>query len=891
MPNAKRTFSGVLSGLLGLVGLSAVAGVLITAAVTPAIALSGTAAKSAIDLFEKLPGYLEVDQPMLPTTFYAKSGDDYWPMATFYDQNRVPVEYDEVSPVLYDAILSSEDPRYYEHGGIDLIGTTRALLNNAAGGDTQGGSSISQQYVKNVLIQRCEQDAEGDDLAECYTRYTTSVGAAGYERKLKEMRYAITIEQQYSKDEILLGYLNIANFGGQVYGIEAAARYYFGTTAKDLTVAQAATLAGIVQNPNTYRIDMKGGSWLNPQTGEYENSEADGYKLTKDRQLYVLWRMHEDGKITDEQYEAARAEPITPNIHATDQGCATAGQSAYFCQYVRSVILTDEAFGATSDDRWELLRRGGLSVYTTLDMGLQGAGEAAMTEWVPQSYPNMKLGATAVSLEAGTGRILAMVQNTRFAETDEACAGDPGCTGLVYASDAKHGGSTGFAPGSAYKLFTLLEWLEEGKSVNQRLNGINRDFTGFTCDGAPAASVPRDVGNYDRQPGYYGTVATFTKNSLNSGFFAMAEQLNLCDINRLADRMGVTNADANNTPVTEPVNESDAPNDPYPSVLGSKSIAPLAMASAYSAVANEGVRCEPRAIDRVTDIDGNELPVPQSSCEQVIAPNIAATAAYTLQGVMTAGGSGARSNPGDGVPVIGKTGTHQDEQTFMVESSTNVTTAVWVGNVEKVNGVYASMSRQWTDRGVALRDLRHYVASAMQRAANAAYGGEAFPTPDRNLLVTPMSDLPNVVGMSVDEATRALESAGFEVRVGDPVAGDQPEGRIQTQDPGPGRIATGTVVTINPSNGKGASVPEVNGLALAAALGAVKSAGLEPALGSCSESDDAGSGKATGSSPGAGEVVAAGTRVTVNYEAADCDGGGNGGGNGNGKGNGNGDDG
>lgn len=887
MPNAKRTFSGVLSGLLGLVGLSAVAGVLITAAVTPAIALSGTATKSAIDLFENLPGYLEVDKPMLPTTLYAKDpqGND-WPMATFYDQNRIPVEYNEVSPLLYDAILSSEDPRYYEHGGIDLIGTTRALLNNASGGGTQGGSSISQQYVKNVLIQQCEQDSETQEaLEECYLRYTTARGTAGYERKLQEMRYAITIEQQYSKDEILLGYLNIANFGGQTYGIEAAARYYFGTTAKDLTLGQAAILAGIVQNPNTYRIDMKGGSRLNPQTGEYENSEADGYALTKERQLYVLWRMHEDGKITDDQYEAAQAEPIVPSIHPTDQGCITAGQSAYFCQYVKSVIENDPAFGPTPEDRKELLTRGGLKVYTTLDMGIQGAGEAAMNEWVPQSIPGMEFGATGVTLEADTGRILAMVQNTRFGETP-ACEEDPNCTGIVYASDYDNGGSIGFAPGSAYKLFTLIDWLEEGKSVNQRLNGVNREFNRLTCDGAPVSGAgTREIGNYGSDRGWYGSVYDFTRQSLNSGYLAMAEQLNLCDINRVAERMGVTMGNKDNeTGTNERVTKTNVPFD----ILGSKNIAPMAMASAYAAVANDGVRCEPRAIDRVADIDGNELPVPKSSCEQVIAPNIAATAAYTLQGVMN-GGTGAASNTYDGVPLIGKTGTHNDDDTFMVESSTKATTAVWVGNTASVweneRWVKKSMSRQWTDRGVQLSQLRHYIAPALQRAANAVYGGDPFPAPDQNLLITPMADLPNVVGMTVDEATRALESAGFEARVGDVVPGDQPEGRIQTQDPGPGRIATGTAVTISPSNGKGATVPSVNGLALATALGAVKSAGLDPALGTCSEANGAGSGRATSTSPGSGELVAAGTRVTVDYQAAKC-GGGSGGGGGNGNGNG-----
>ena len=159
MPENKRTASGALGGIVGLVGLSAAAGLLVTAAVTPAIAVSGLAASSAITIFDNMPSYLQPDKLMLPTTLMA--GDQV--LAKFYDQNRSPVTFDQVNPVMYDAILSSEDPRYYQHGGVDLIGTTRALLSNAAGGATQGGSSISQQYVKNVLVQRCERSAKATD--------------------------------------------------------------------------------------------------------------------------------------------------------------------------------------------------------------------------------------------------------------------------------------------------------------------------------------------------------------------------------------------------------------------------------------------------------------------------------------------------------------------------------------------------------------------------------------------------------------------------------------------------------------------------------------------------------------------------------------------------------
>ena len=180
MPQKNRTASGALGGILGLVGLSAVAGVLITATVTPAIAVTGAAASSAITMFDKLPSVLEIEKLMLPSTiYYTNSDGEDVELTQFYDQNREPVTYDEVAPVMYDAILSSEDPRYYQHGGVDLIGTTRALLSNAQGGETQGGSSISQQYVKNILIQQCESNAEGETADEeaaaklaCWTEAT-----------------------------------------------------------------------------------------------------------------------------------------------------------------------------------------------------------------------------------------------------------------------------------------------------------------------------------------------------------------------------------------------------------------------------------------------------------------------------------------------------------------------------------------------------------------------------------------------------------------------------------------------------------------------------------------------------------------------------------------------
>ncbi|MCP2637533.1 transglycosylase domain-containing protein [Microbacterium sp. HD4P20] len=917
MPDKNRTASGVLGGLAGLVGLSAVAGVLVAATVTPAVAITGTAAERAITMFDNLPSVLEIDKLMLPSNFYATDPGTGQPvlLTQFLEQDRTPVEFDQISPVMYDALLSSEDPRYYQHGGVDLIGTTRALLSNAqSNANTQGGSTISQQYVKNVLIQKCEQNAEteyetndagevvldeatglpvvkvtrDEALRNCWVDATTAEGADGYMRKLQEMRYAISLEQKYSKNDILLGYLNIGNFGGITYGVEAAARRYFSTNAANLTVAQAATLAGMVQNPNRYRIDQPAGSIVDADgatfnkapdgiideganitvldellesgeiTPEQHLAAADGYTSTKVRQLYVISRMLEDGKITREQYVEAAAWPITPVLTEPKTGCVNAGGAAYFCQYVKDVILNDPAFGETAEDRADTLRRGGLNVYTTLDPRVQGAAEASMAENVPTSLEGIKLGSTVVSLEATSGRVLAIAQNTTFTE-DASLAGVPGYSSLVFAGNSQFGHSDGFNAGSTFKLFTLIDWLEKGHSVRETLNGRVRKITKMKNSCAADGSGwwidqgAKPIQNFGGGNGTVGNPLSFTASSLNSGYLAMAEKLDLCDIRNVATKMGVTLAKGG-----EPVKMDGAF-----SVIGPNAVSPMAMAGAYATVANKGIYCQPQAIDRVTDSDGNELPRPERTCSQVISPEVAATAAFALQGVMT-GGTGRGGNPFDGTPLLGKTGTHEEIQTWMIESSTKVATAAWVGNYDGFISVFDYRQN----------DKRYALAREVQAAANQFYPGERFPAPDSNLSRTVLTDLPNVVGMTVQDAEAQLRNAGFDVIVGGPVDSDQAEGLVAAQNPGAGKVAGGATVTINPSNGQAITVPEVSGQPLNGAIGALRSAGFGNVTeGTCTPDEAAAQPRATGTSPGAGSVVNRNSAITVDYAAANCGGG------------------
>ena len=859
MPVTKRTASGVLGGLLGLVGLSAVAGVLITATITPAIAVAGNAASGAVEMFDNLPDDLKIDELMLPTKFYyTDASGKPVEMARFYEQNRIPVQYNQIAPVAIDALVSSEDGRFFTHGGIDMVGTVKALIDNVRKQEGRGGSSLSQQYVKNVQIQICEKDAADEEERQtCYLEAVESQGNEGLERKLREMRYAISLEQKYSKETILLGYLNIANFGSVNYGIEAASNYYFGTTAANLNLSQAATLAGMVQNPNRYRID---------DPASETNGAANGYAETKERQVSVLWNMHKDGKITDAEYEAAKAAPIEPKITPQTKGCAKAVGMEYFCQMVRDAFLVDENFGATEDERRKLLDRGGLNIYTTLNPNLQANATQAMAEIVPPTwdYDGMKLGGSGVNVEVKSGRILAIAQNTHFTETGAPAGTDPNAySSQVFASDQHMGGSApGFSVGSTFKIFTLMQWLIDGHSVNERLNAVyrgeNYEYEG-NCDGYTAAGNSR---NFNENRGYNGNIMRFTRDSLNTGFLAMGAKLkNVCDVGRLAAKFGAVPGR-----VIDGAPEKLDTNGLY-WLLGSANISPLAMAGAYAGVANGGLYCPTHAIDSVTNSKGEAVPYTAPKCEQVVSKEVAATALYALKGVMDGGGTGELGNPYDGTEVAGKTGTHEAVQTWLIETSSAVTSAAWVGNREGFVNMYDAGNN----------NLRYYLAQRLQQGADRYYPAGPFPAPDDNLMREVRADVPNVTGMSIDDATRRLNEAGFEAAVGAEVPSDQAKGIIVSQDL-TGSVVAGSTVTISPSSGKPkppeastGRVPDVSGMSVDDATRALAKAGYSNIAPSCTESNGAGNkGRVTSTDPAAGSSTPVNRTITLSYERNRC---------------------
>lgn len=653
---------------------------------------------------------LPLDEPQLypKTQVFAEDaeGNDIL-IGVYYNDNREVVSNYEIPQLIKNATVAAEDAKFYNHNGLDVEAIARAAAANLTNRDfgRQGGSTITQQYVKNVLINQALQIPNKEKSEAAYNAAIEDTVS----RKIREARHAMYIESVMSKDEILEGYLNIVGFGGNMYGIKVGAKYYFGKELKDLTLSEAATLVSIVNNPNTFRID-------NPESET--NGEANGYAVTKERRNYVLDRMLAEKFITQSQHQAAFAEPIVPIITPFVSGCLIESV-AFFCDYVKSTILNDERYGKTSDERWNLFYKGGLTIRTTLDMGLQEVALKSMEARVPYTSDVLKIGASAVTVENRTGRILAMVQNKKFSNDPELAAEDDTYTAVNYNTTRAFGGSSGFQPGSTFKVFTLIEWLKAGHRLYENVYGYSnyKEMTN-TCDG-----MGKWMGDYtvkNHTTGYEGniTAMTATTVSINTAYMSMAAQLDLCNIGKMANVLGVGRADGDGLYIDPPM------------VIGSNEVSPLAMTGAYASIGNGGKHCPTTPLDSVTDATGKSYYASYKvSCIQAIDPEINKAVLKALRNTASYGTATA-GKPYDGSDVFAKTGTTDDTMdTWIIGGTTEVTTGIWVGNtINKVTlyRLYANGASAPQYRFGLFKDIMTY--------ANTVYLPHKFQEPDPSFL-------------------------------------------------------------------------------------------------------------------------------------------------------------
>ena len=635
MPKKKSmTIRRALSLVLAYIVLCVTGGVVASLLFVPAVFGANTVAKAVIPSLQ-VEG-IDFDVTSLPqqSRMYASDGSL---IATFYSQNRVVVPIKDVSEYMQKAIVAREDRRFFEHSGVDVQGVMRAFIQTyVLKRDMQGGSSLTQQYVKNVLMVQARED--NDPIAEYHAQESTIA------RKLREMLIAVQMEKMYSKPEILQGYLNIAQFGSNnLYGVETAAQRYFNVHAKDLNLVQSATIAAITKNP----------AGLDPSIPENQEDSENERNI-------VLKLMLDQGLIEQAEYDEAVNIPLvdTLNIQSVNQGCQSAGNAAFFCSYVTTKILNSEEFGETEADRQKLLNEGGLDIYTTMDVNANNAAMQAANDTIPASDPS-GLEVMIAAIKPGTGEVLGFGINRTYDATD-AAASDQTKTSMNYMVDQVDGGGWGVQVGSTWKPINMVAWMQQGRSINEGLRtSTSYPLSSFNCNNYSFANTNWKVENSGG-----GTVSPETPlqgliRSHNTTQASMASQIGLCAIADAAKALGYHNSPASAMDVYSD-NSFNAP-----MTIGTVQASPLTMANVYATLGANGVACTPIAMTKVTDKDGNEIKVPSADCHQAIDPEIAQTVAYAMnQGVVTAGGEAATTQLDNGRKTFAKTGTN--EQTYML---------------------------------------------------------------------------------------------------------------------------------------------------------------------------------------------------------------------------------
>ncbi len=577
-------------------------------------------------LFTQVPLPAE-DPPLVQTSFFCASdvttgcNADNSIAQLSGAVDRISVTYDELPPVLVQAVLAAEDRTFYDHGGVDPVGIVRALWANLRSDSVQqGGSTITQQYVKNVYLSQ--------------ERTVT--------RKVKEAALAVKLERELPKQEILTRYLNTIYFGRGAYGVEAASRTYFGKPVSGLTLTEAAYLAGLIRSPETADAQLPAGD---PKAGTNRATATQ-------RRNSVLKAMVETGDITQAQYDIAAAagwDDVLPRADRRNFGHVAHPEwgTEYYVEYVRHWLATPKAEGGDGFSDAEVFG-GGLRVYTTLDMDDQGAASHAVTSTLDQPDDPA---AALVSID-DQGAVRAMVGGRDY-------NGDTPYAKVNLAVGAE-GGGAGRQPGSSFKVFTLTEAMNQGIPLNKTYNAPSTITIPKADNGGPWK-----VGNYaDAGLGTLDLVQATMKSS-NTAYAQLMMDVGPQNVAALAHRMGI---------------RSEL--DPVPALtLGTSEVSVLDMASAYSTLADGGEHIDPYVVTKVTDAAGNILYQHDVTREKVLDDDVVQKVSYALNQVVEGGtATGAKIAQ----PAAGKTGTTENyRDAWFAGFTCKLTTAVWMGYPEE----------------------------------------------------------------------------------------------------------------------------------------------------------------------------------------------------------------
>ena len=762
----------LMSLVAAFLAVSVAVGVLAAGLMIPVVGALGSTSNKAITAFDN------IDKTFSTTALSQQSrivDANNKLSATPYDQNRIVVKLNKVAPIMQEAQIAIEDSRFYEHGALDIRGTARAFFNNAARKPTQGGSSLTQQYVKLTL--QYEALKKGDEQA------ALDAIDVNYGRKLREMALAMQVEKQMTKKQILQGYLNLAYYGDQAYGIEAAALHFFNVHASELNLTQAATLAGVVQQPGT---------------ADPRNNPA----AAQARRDTVLDRMVAVGKITPAEAAAAKKPSVKSllRIRESEGGNCAKSPEPYFCNYVIAYLKTLPVLGKNVDERTLAITRGGLRIKTTLRSDWSQEMLKDLRSRVPAGDPS-GVGAAAVVVEPGTGKVLAMAQTSEYGQTKDNRS-TIGKTTQSWVVPKAYGGTLGFPIGSTAKVFTLLTALEHGYPVDGTVPapkaGVGRSNahvfpTNVYKDGCGSPD-PWYVSNDYQTPGPTETFRNATAQSINTAFAATMISLGGCQVQEMWKRLGALDGDGKEVYPT-----------PSNLVLGSGSMPPLTLANVYATLAANGKWCPVSPIESITTADGKKLKLPAVKCKQVIDKDVAAGADALLKGVITngTGTTGIRGQAGFYKNAAGKTGTHEGhQQSWFVGYTTKLATAVYVGTpitAYEMTGSHACIGGRCYGN-VFGGTIAAPLWGQIMNDITVGMPEESFPAPSSKIMYGDLVGVPSVIGMSVPNAIATLRAAGFSALEGGQTQSTLPYGVVAQTAPS-GRAPRGSTIALLTSNG------------------------------------------------------------------------------------------
>jgi membrane peptidoglycan carboxypeptidase len=607
---------GVVRASARLAVIGVVAAVVLAAMTFPFVGGVGLLAAQISASENGLTPALQAGDAPAVTTVTDSTGK---PIAYLYDQFRVPVPAAEIAPAMKASIIAIEDRRFFEHGGVDPVGTVRALVNDANGGATQGGSTLTQQYVKNYeLYVAATTDAERRDAV-----------APSLARKLREAELAVQLDHQLSKDEILARYLNLVYFGHGAYGVDAAAQAFFGTTPAALTVPQAALLAGMVQSPTAF--------------DPVQHPDA-----AKTRRDVVIEQLRQQGSISAADAAASTAAPlgVVARPAVPGQGCTAAGDAGYFCAYVLQYL---DQSGLTSQQ----LRGGGYTIRTTLDPNAMAAAKAAVDGHVPPGTPHVADVLAFVTPGADAHNVTALAANRTYGNA-------PGQSsyGLPFVPE-------NLGAGSVYKIFTAATALQEGVAgidtmidvpPSGYLSPIYKDGSGH----------PFPVRNAEEGLAPQLTLTDALAQSPNTAFVKLEESTGVAPVVDMAQRLGMTSLGdpVSNAPGAPSIADQVKAEAQASFTLGVSPTSDLELANVGATLASHGVWCPPTPITSVTDRTGALVPITQPACTQAVDPGLADTLLNGLSHDVAPGGTAAAAAAAAGWnrPIATKTGTTQTSQ-------------------------------------------------------------------------------------------------------------------------------------------------------------------------------------------------------------------------------------